>query len=231
MAKIELKPWYFNDKQRAAEEDDHRVLLGLRPDLETLPYEAVRRPLGNVAEFVKEANLAATDARRDGKASDAQVGEVALLGQALRAAQLAYVFKTLPEKADVGLANFMDSQLCQLEGDADALVRADRFTLDDVPRAPGSSASDRCSWAIELVGFFRRHALPSRVNLKKIEALSKRLRPFVAETADEVAITALRDRAYSALLAAVEGLRAAVPSSGVYAVDSFTSDSKTALGA
>ena len=182
MAKIELNPWYFNKNQRAEQEEDHRTLLALRYQLAGLPAEAIHRPLGDVFAYVGAARQLARDAHGAGASSDEQLANVEALSRALRAAQLAHLYKPHPEEADPGLVCFVDTQLALLEGDADALVRAGRLQLDELPRAPGSTAQDRCAWGVALVAFFLEHGLRSRAGLRKLASLLPKIAPFMIET-------------------------------------------------
>ena len=84
MAKIEEKPWDFEDNLREQEVDDHRVWLELRAELAAVPAEAVRRPLGNVAPLVAAALAVAEEARALGRASEVQLARVERLATALR---------------------------------------------------------------------------------------------------------------------------------------------------
>lgn len=204
---------------RAERERSDREALGLvREALVGLPAAAVLRPIEPVAAFVSAA-LAFADAEEQRRGSGLpQLASVRRHAAAMRAAQLDYLFKAPPAAASPTLAGHTDMRLTHLETAAARLVADGLFAEAELPVAAGASVRDRCARGLALVRFFRERGVKTRIDLDKTARDAARLARWGEETAQQTAVTDLRDRAYTALRAALDGVSRA-PISGVFAID------------
>lgn len=205
---------------RAERERGDREALGLLRDLLVgLPEAAVLRPIEPVAEFVSAA-LAFADAEEQRRGSGLpEVASVRRHAAAMRAAQLAHLFKAPPAAASPTLAGHADMRLAHLETAAARLVADGLFAEAELPSAAGASVRDRCARGMALVRFFRERGVKTRIDLDKTARDAARLATWGEETAQQTAVTDLRDRAYTALRDALDRACEGPPISGVFAID------------
>lgn len=204
------------------------ALVEVEAEVWGLPAGAVHRPVEHVGHFRGEAEAFVAAGRADGTQTEETCARIEQLARALKAAQVGYQFRPmpeLPENGDPGLGCVFDRMACRIETAADELVRSGGCSRADLPRAAGSSEQQRCDWARALVRFFRERGLrPAKVDFAGVERTARAFRPWAKEAPEVVRVTELRDRCYTVLRDALDDAKRNREVSGVFAIDGAVLD-------
>jgi hypothetical protein len=132
------------EEKKALAAADAAALAELRPELEALAPETVKRPLSDVTLQTRRVGRLLAEARAAGGELSPALLRIEKLAAALRAAHLRHAMKAPPKALDAKLGAYTDGRLVHIETSFLRMVLEGLVAPAEVPRAATASHLDRC---------------------------------------------------------------------------------------